>query len=156
MPSGLPTILIDSCSTFWDERNSFVLRQLVHPGCQKTRTTSSMNFSFAATANPVAKIMFSRDRLWAEVRPNQRSRIGESGISQIAIKSTATIADLQRRCNCFPSTAVRRPRSGREHRPAPDMVPIRSIVRRVGREPSIMLPCKSPLLAKSRSRVVPN
>ena len=29
-------------SIFWDERNSFALRQLVHPGCQKTRTMSSM------------------------------------------------------------------------------------------------------------------
>jgi hypothetical protein len=60
-----------------------------------------MNFSFAATAYAVAKTVFSYDLLYAEVRPDQRFRIGEFGISLIAIKSTATIPDLERRCNRF-------------------------------------------------------
>ena len=110
-PSELPAIFIDSYSTFWEERNSFGLIQIVHPGCQKTRTTSSMKPSFAATTNAVAKIVSSCDRLWADVAPDQWSRNRQSSISQIAIILTATVPSFKRRCNCFPSTTVDRSRS---------------------------------------------
>src|SRR5439155_23955168 len=41
IPAGLPCTLIDSYSTPLLVRNSLVLRQLVHPGCQKTLTFSA-------------------------------------------------------------------------------------------------------------------
>src|SRR2546425_2879606 len=41
IPAGLPCTLIDSYSTPLLVRNSLVLRQLVHPGCQKTLTLSA-------------------------------------------------------------------------------------------------------------------
>src|SRR6266481_7935879 len=41
IPAGLPWTLIDSYSTPLLVRNSLVLRQLVHPGCQKTLTLSA-------------------------------------------------------------------------------------------------------------------
>src|SRR5882762_8420303 len=41
IPAGLPCTLIDSYSTPLLVRNSLVLKQLVHPGCQKTLTFSA-------------------------------------------------------------------------------------------------------------------
>ena len=41
-PSASSRTLMESYSIFRDERNSFALRQLLHPGCQKTLIASLM------------------------------------------------------------------------------------------------------------------